>query len=96
MAAINTLTLRESWRKKIATSQLINRLSKHALADTDIMTASQIKAAEILLRKTFPDLQVNEISGVAGKPIEVTVRPILTKDDWLKTHGLGTAIRAAK
>jgi hypothetical protein len=51
-------------RAKIQTSQLINRLEGHALDLLDPqtqlpvkMSTSQIKAAEILLRKTIPDLQ---------------------------------------
>lgn len=65
-----TIQLRQDWRDKIKTSLLINRLSDHALSeDGEKMTASQIKAAEILLRKTFPDLTANELTGAGGGPL---------------------------
>lgn len=44
-------------RTKIQTSQLINRLQNHALGTSEIeLTSSQLKAIEILLRKSIPDL----------------------------------------
>lgn len=42
-------------REKIKTSQLINRLQDHALSGKEL-SASQIKAIEVLIRKTLPDL----------------------------------------
>lgn len=42
-------------REKIQASQLVNRLQGHALGENE-MTPTQIKAAEILLRKSIPDL----------------------------------------
>lgn len=64
------MQLRKDWREKIQTSMLINRLSEHALSeDGEKMTPSQIKAAEVLLRKTFPDLTVNELTGEGGGPV---------------------------
>jgi len=43
-------------RAKIQTSQLINRLTDHALGTVEL-TATQVRAIEILIRKTLPDLQ---------------------------------------
>src|SRR5215510_5087035 len=42
-------------RAKIQTSQLINRLTDHALGGVDL-TTTQVKAIEVLLRKSLPDL----------------------------------------
>jgi hypothetical protein len=42
-------------RTKIQTSQLINRLTGHVLGDVK-MSATQVRAAEVLLRKSMPDL----------------------------------------
>jgi len=42
-------------RDKIRTTQLINRLTAHVLDNVE-MTASQVRAAEILIKKTLPDL----------------------------------------
>ncbi len=47
-------------RSKIQASQLVNRLTDHALGKTD-MSSTQVKAVEILLKKTMPDL--SQISG---------------------------------
>jgi hypothetical protein len=52
----------EQTRLKIKTSQLLNRLENHALGEND-MTPTQIRAAEICLRKTLPDLTSTQISG---------------------------------
>ena len=52
----------EDVRAKIKTSQLVNRLSDHALGLLDL-SPTQIKAIEVLIRKTLPDLQSVEHSG---------------------------------
>lgn len=49
-------------RAKIQTSQLVKRLEDHALGLLDL-TTTQIKAIEVLIRKTLPDLQSVEHSG---------------------------------
>lgn len=61
----------EETRQKIQTSQLINRLTSHAYGEVDLST-TQVKAIDILLRKTLPDLQSisAEIFGKDGGPIE--------------------------
>lgn len=56
-------------RQKIQTSQLINRLANHAFGKNK-MTSSQIKAAEILLRKSLPDLSAVSLTGEDGGPIQ--------------------------
>ena len=66
-------TLREEWRQKIQASQLINRVQGHALGDVE-MSATQLKAAEILLRKVAPDLARTEVSGEDGGPQELIIR----------------------
>ena len=50
----------EDVRKKIQASQLINRLTNHVTGDVD-MSPTQVRAAEILLKKCMPDL--SQISG---------------------------------
>ena len=52
----------EDVRRKIQASQLVNRLSDHALGKLEL-SATQIKAIEILLRKSIPDLTAIEHSG---------------------------------
>jgi hypothetical protein len=63
-------TLREEWKEKIRASMLINRLQDHAFGEVE-MSATQLKAAEILLRKVAPDLGRQEVSGPEGGKIEI-------------------------
>jgi len=63
MAARTSRTeLHEKWRAKIKASMLLNRLRDHALGKVE-MTPTQVRAAEILLKKSLPDLQSIEHSG---------------------------------
>lgn len=50
-------------REKIQASQLVNRLTRHALSDEPIMDASQVTAATKLLNKVLPDLSATTLSG---------------------------------
>jgi hypothetical protein len=51
-------------RDKIQTTQLIKKLENHALNDDGAkISASRMKAIEILLRKSLPDLSSVEIVG---------------------------------
>lgn len=64
MAARLTKRLSIQHRESIKTSMLINRLMNHADPESDvIMTPSQIRAAEILLNKTLPNLTATEIDA---------------------------------
>lgn len=56
-------------RAKIQASQLINVLQNHALNGLDEFPASRMKAIEILLRKSVPDLSAITISGDEDSPI---------------------------
>ena len=63
-------------RAKIQATQLIKRLTDHALSDDDIMSQSQVNAAKVLLGKILPDLKATELSTggdnkVTGFKIEV-------------------------
>lgn len=57
-------------RRKIQTSQLLNRLAGCALGDIEL-TQQQIKAIEILLRKSLPDLSSVTISGDESNPLRI-------------------------
>jgi len=57
-------------RAKIQASQLINRLTDHALHDLEL-SVTQIKAIEILLRKSLPDLSAVELTGEGGGPLRI-------------------------
>jgi hypothetical protein len=57
-------------RDKIQANQLINRLESHALGEVDL-TQTQIRAIEILLNKTIPNLTAVELSGDEENPVVV-------------------------
>lgn len=71
-------TLREEWKEKIRASQLINRLQDHAFGKVD-MSVTQLKAAEILLRKVAPDLGRQEVSGAISGNIIVEIKQFVRK-----------------
>jgi hypothetical protein len=57
-------------RRKIQATQLINRLTNHAFGEVEL-TATQIKAIEILLKKSVPDLQSIQLTGDSENPVEL-------------------------
>jgi hypothetical protein len=62
----------EMVRSKIQASQLVNRLTDHALGNVE-MTATQVQAAKILLDKTLSNApQQTELSGPEGGPLQIT------------------------
>lgn len=60
----------ERTRKKIQVSQIINRLTKHIDGECE-MAATQIRAAEILLKKALPDLSSIQHSGDPDNPLDM-------------------------
>lgn len=69
------LGINDTWRERIQTSMLINRLTDHIVGKLKL-ESSQIKAIEILLRKTAPDLaQVDSNVNIVEKP-EARVYPM--------------------
>jgi hypothetical protein len=75
MAVRLNLRQQEQTRAAIQTSQLVNRLQGFALADPDIeIDASRLKAIEILLRKSLPDLSSVTLTGDPDDPIRVVSR----------------------
>lgn len=68
MAARKDLRHSDEVRKRIQTSQLVNRLNDHVNGTVDL-SSTQLKAAEILLRKSLPDLSNVQISGDQNNPL---------------------------
>ena len=62
MAARLRKTHQDDVRSKIKTSQLVNRLTDHALGKVE-MSRSQVQAISILLKKVLPDLQAVTLDG---------------------------------
>jgi hypothetical protein len=52
-------------RAKIQTSQLINRLTDHALGIIEL-SPTRVRAIEILIKKTLPDLSAVDLSASDG------------------------------
>ncbi len=73
MAARLRKTHQDEVRTKIQASQLINVLQNHALGKTEELSMTRMKAIEILLRKSIPDLSAVTLSGDEDHPVGVTM-----------------------
>ena len=73
-------------REKIRASQLINRLHKFAFGEISL-TMTQLRAIEILLRKSIPDLAAAEIKSEQTSYV-VELPAVLSRDEWLRKYGL--------
>jgi hypothetical protein len=73
----------EDVKAKIKTSQLINRLTDHALSDVPIMDASQVQAARALIAKVLPDVKEIDHKSSDGSmsPSRVELVPLKSNDD---------------
>lgn len=65
----NAMLIEEA-RKKIQTTQLINRLQNHIDGEVEL-SQTQISAVNILLKKSLPDLQAITLAGEEDRPLEV-------------------------
>ena len=61
----------EDIRLKIKASQLINVLQDHALSADSELSLTRMKAIEILLRKSVPDLSAVVLSGDKDAPVKL-------------------------
>lgn len=64
----------EDVRRKIQASQLVNVLQDHALTGEGELSPTRLKAIEILLRKSVPDLTAVTISGDEENPLRAVQR----------------------
>jgi hypothetical protein len=60
----------EDVRKKIQVSQLLNVLQNHALGVDEDLSPTRMKAIEILLRKSMPDMASVTVSGDSDQPLQ--------------------------
>ena len=72
MAARKKLELTQAWKDKIQVSMLIDRLVKHVNDEID-MKPTQLKAAEILLKKVAPDLASTKVEGSEEHPQRMVI-----------------------
>lgn len=75
----------EETRAKIQTTQLLKRLQDHVFGHCDL-EATQVKAAEICLRKALPDLTATEMTAEVVHRF-AQVPAVMSKADWLATRG---------
>jgi hypothetical protein len=73
-------------REKIRASQLINRLQKCAFGEISL-TMTQLRAIEILLRKSTPDLAAAELRSEQTHRYVVELPPVLNKVEWQEKYG---------
>ena len=77
MAVRTNLRQQDQTREAIKTSQLVNRLQSFALGEKDAndkpieIDPSRLKAIEILLRKSLPDLSSVALTGDPDNPAVV-------------------------
>lgn len=83
MAARNKLTHDYKTRQKIQTTQIVNRLTKHIHGEIELSN-TQIRAAEILLRKSLPDL-----TSISGTLEVADAREMTTAQIIRELQGLG-------
>lgn len=67
------VVLSDAWREKIQAGQIMSRLLRHVEGEIEL-SSSQVKAADILLKKVVPDLARTENVGSEGGPQEMVIR----------------------
>lgn len=73
-------------RQRIQTTMLIKRLEDHALGKIE-MTATQITAAQTLLRKSLADLsQIEHTGEVTTHYVAELPKPAESADEWQRTR----------
>ena len=85
-ARSHKVELDERWRNKIRVSMLLNHLRNHVLGRNN-MSPTQVRAAEILLRKCLPDLASIEHSGEINHNYVARTPEIAPNTDaWQERH----------
>jgi hypothetical protein len=75
MAARTNLRQQDQTRAAIQTSQLVNRLQDYALAKEGVdLDSGRLKAIEILLRKSLPDMSSVTVAGDEENPIGFIIK----------------------
>ena len=64
--------LSEEWKEKIRAGVILDRLVKHVNGEID-MSNTQVRAADILLKKIVPDVARTEIAGDPDQPLNIGV-----------------------
>src|SRR5262245_38352386 len=86
MAARKQKFQTDATRAKIRAAYLIRRLQLHVAGKINL-SPTQIRAADILLRKIIPDLTQATITSDITRRYVAEVPPLLTKSEWLQKYG---------
>jgi len=86
MAARNRIGLSEQTRLRIKTTMIVESLQKHISGDTE-MAPSQVRAAEILLNKTLPNLSSVEMKAEVEEVQRVISAEPVSEAEWEAKHG---------
>ena len=81
MAARRNPKIEQAHRERIATSQLLNRLNKIALGELQVDQIA-LRAIEIALRKTLPDLASVEQTINQAQPFALLPAQIEDAETW--------------
>jgi hypothetical protein len=85
VARTNKIRHDENTRAKIQAAQIINRLQGHLDGKFEL-SQTQVRCAEILLRKVLPDLSATEIQGELMHNFAM-VPAVMSQEQWLATRG---------
>lgn len=66
-------------RAKIQASQLINRLTDHALGKVEL-SSTQVRAIEVLLKKSVPDLTAVDINANVSADTRLIIETGVERD----------------
>ena len=81
MAARRNPKIEQAHRERIATSQLLNRLNKIALGELQVDQIA-LRAIEIALRKTLPDLASVEQTINQAQPFALLPAQLEDAETW--------------
>lgn len=85
-ARTRKIKLTDTWREKIRIGMLLNHLRNHVLGRVE-MTPTQVRAAEILLRKVLPDQASVEHSGEVQHSYVARMPEVAnTTEQWQKQY----------
>lgn len=69
-ARTNRTDITEAWRERIKAAVILDRLVKHVSGKVK-MSTTQIRAADILLKKVMPDLSASDVNATLNGKIKV-------------------------
>jgi hypothetical protein len=72
-------------KEKIRADWIIRRLQAHIAGKIEL-TVSQVKAADVLLRKIVPDVMTTRIEGELKHTYVVEVPAMMSREEWVERY----------